>query len=150
MLFLLLFVLTISLFLEGTITSLPLVFICLVCLAIDRKDIVVFPVAFLAGIFLDIETIRVMGTTSLFFLISMLLIFFYQRKYEINSYPFVLLASMLGTFAYLVIFGYRDVLIQTVMNGVIAVLLFAVMRIVSKNGRVTSVNPIKAGIHFRK
>src|SRR5258708_2181014 len=95
-----------SVFLEGTVTNLPLVVVCLLCLNILQRDPLIFIYTFLAGIFLDAFALRVLGMTSIYLLIVVFLIFLYQRKYEINTYPFVLIASFLGSLVYLLLFGY--------------------------------------------
>ncbi len=131
MIILLLVLLLISVFFEGTVTTLPLVFICLVCLTIRMRSSAVFFIAFLAGIFLDTFALRPIGVTSIFLLTAVLLILLYQRKYEINSYPFVFIASFLGSFLYLLIFTYQNIFMMAGLSAVIAVLLFAIIRLIS-------------------
>lgn len=128
MMFFLLALLIISVFLEGTITALPLVFLCLLCLTIVMRDQRIFFIAFFSGIILDAFSLRFIGETSIFFLLATFLIFLYQRKYEINTYPFVLIASFLGSFLFLVIFGYEAAFIQALTSSFIALLLFACIR----------------------
>src|SRR5258706_10781636 len=92
--------LAITIFLEGTVTTLPLVLIYLLCLTIWKRDAVVFPIAFVGGLLLDILVVRAIGVSSLFFVIFVFLALLYQRKYEINSYPFVAFASFLGSIVF--------------------------------------------------
>jgi hypothetical protein len=127
--FLLIILLILSIILEGTITTLPLVFVCLVCLTILMRSQMLFVLAFLSGFFLDAFTLQRIGSSSIFLLVAVLLILLYQRKYEINTYPFVLLASFAGAFFYLLIFGYGSVIWLAVLSSVIAVLLLAVSRL---------------------
>ena len=128
MVFFLFFLLIVALFLEGTVTTLPLVFICLLCLTIFIRNLSLFIVAFLAGILLDAFALRSLGETSIFFLLLIFLILLYQRKYEINSYPFVLMASFLGSLLYLSIFGYGNAVWVACASAVIAVVIFAMSR----------------------
>ena len=128
MVYLFFFLLIFSLFLEGTVTSLPLVFLCLLCLTIFMRDSTLFFLAFLAGIFLDAFALRALGQTSIFLLIAVFLILLYQRKYEINSYPFVLIASFVGSLIFLMVFGYTNALVEACVSAIIAVLLFALIR----------------------
>src|SRR6185436_14584869 len=107
--FLINFLLVMLLFLEGTITTLPLVLIYLLCLTILKRDGGVFFVAFLAGIFLDLLMVRALGLSSLFFSLFLFLILLYQRKYEIHSYPFVAASSFLGSVGFLTVFGYGNI-----------------------------------------
>src|SRR6266705_745987 len=106
----------------------PLVFICIFLLSIIKRDSSVFPVAFFAGLLLDLLTVRPLGLTSIFFLCVVLLVLLYQRKYEINSYPFVLTASFLGSLLFLWIFGYGNIFLQSVLSSILAVILFAGLR----------------------
>lgn len=131
MIILLFILLLISIFLEGTVTSLPLVFLCLLCLTILLRDSWLFLVAFLAGIFLDTFALRPLGESSIFFLIVVFLILLYQRKYEINTYPFVLIASFVGSLIFLVIFAYNAAVILASVSAIIAILLFMLIRIVN-------------------
>jgi hypothetical protein len=126
---LLLIVFFVSLFLEGTVTNLPLVFISLIILTIAMRNLFLFVLAFLAGILLDTFASRPIGETSIFFLLCVLLMLLYQRKYEINSYPFVLLSSFVGSVIFLLIFGYANVWSLTVASVIIAFLLFIMYRL---------------------
>src|SRR5882672_9795610 len=96
----------IALFLEGTVTNLPLVFVTLIVLTIAMRNLFLFVLAFFSGIFLDTFALRPLGETSIFLLLCVFLMLLYQRKYEINSYPFVFLASFVGSLIYLLTFGY--------------------------------------------
>jgi hypothetical protein len=127
MIFLLLLFLIISLFLEGTVTTLPLLFVCLLCLLIQRRDASIFPIAFLIGFLLDILTLHVLGASSLFFLFSLFLIFLYQRKYEIRSIPFVIIASCIGSWIFLTVFGYKNAFLQAGISAIIAAFLFKIV-----------------------
>jgi hypothetical protein len=121
----------ISLFLEGTVTNLPLVFVCLVILTIAMRNLSLFVLAFLAGTFLDAFALRSIGMTSIFLLLCVFLILLYQRKYEINSYPFVLLSSFVGSLIYLLMFGYANAFGLASASVVVAFLLFIVYRLYS-------------------
>jgi len=134
--------LVITIFLEGTVTALPLVFVSLLCLTILLRNPFMFFVAFLSGIFLDVFAVRTVGQTSIFFLIAVLLIFLYQRKYEINSYPFVTFASFIGSFFYLFVFGYPAAVWQAVGSSIFALLLFIIIRFAYGT-------PQKTGLHLK-
>ena len=132
MLFVLLLFLIISIFLEGTITPLPLVFLCLLCMTIILRDSRLFVAAFFSGIFLDAFALRPIGETSIFFLITALIILLYQRKYEINTYPFVFIASFAGALIYLLVFGYNGAFVEACASAVMAVLLLFLIRYIDK------------------
>ncbi len=124
---LLLPLLIISIFLEGTITTLPLVLVCLLILTIIKRDASIFPVAFFAGLLLDTMLVHRLGGASIFFLTFVFLILLYQKKYEINSYPFVLVSSFLGGLLFLTIFGYSGAILQALVGSMIAGMLFGVV-----------------------
>ena len=107
-----LIILTLAILLEGTVTTLPLVFLCLLCFAIIIQDWRIFPLAFGAGILLDMFAVRPVGSASMFFLILFFLLLLYQRKYEITSMPFVGIAAFIGSGLFLTIFEARDMLLQ--------------------------------------
>lgn len=123
----------IALLLEGTVTSLPLVFVALVIVTIAMRNLFLFLLAFISGIFLDAFALRPLGETSIFLLLCVFLILLYQRKYEINSYPFVFLASFVGSLIYLLIFGYRNPFGLAVASIIVGFLLFMVYRLHTKN-----------------
>ena len=128
MVIVLLVLLLLSVLLEGTVTVLPLVFICLLCMTIVTRDSFIFLPAFIAGILLDAFALRPIGETSIFLLLAVFVMLLYQRKYEINSYPFVFMASFIGSLLFLILFGYSGAFVQAIVSAVIAVLLFALFR----------------------
>jgi cell shape-determining protein MreD len=135
MLAILLILLSLAVLLEGSITTLPLTLVCLLCLTIIKRDDKVFIAAFIAGLFLDIFALRQVGGTSIFFLLFVFLLLLYQRKYEIYSTPFVLVATFMGSALFLFTFGYGNVLGQAVLSTLIAGVLFSFIRLLG-NGLV--------------
>lgn len=118
--------------LEGMMIHLPITLVCLLCWAIAKRDASVFLGAFFAGIVLDIFALRAIGSTSLFFLLFIFLILLYQKKYEINSYPFVFVASFLGSLGFLGVFGYGNIFFQALITSVLALLFFTLVRYIQK------------------
>lgn len=108
----------------GAITTLPAPLILLLCYAVVFKRSWVFALAFFTGLFLDIIFVRILGQTSTSFLIFIFIVFLYERKFEIQSKPFVFFAAFLGSIGYLLVFGYNHVLEQSLASSLIAVLLF--------------------------
>lgn len=133
MLAILLIVLGLAVLLEGSITTLPLTLVCLLCLTIIKRDDKVFIAAFVAGLFLDIFALRQLGGTSIFFLLFVFLLLLYQRKYEIYSTPFVLVASFIGSALFLFTFGYGNVLGQAVLSTLIGSVLFLIIRLLGSD-----------------
>jgi len=119
-----LFFLILAILLEATVISIPIVLdVLLVYFILSKKSrLLIF--AFVAGIILDILRIRVLGLTSIFFMVFILLVFLYEKKFEIATYPFVFFAAFLGGIWYLLLFGYGYVLEQAVGGSMIAVLMF--------------------------
>lgn len=122
-------ILVAALLLQGTLTSVPLVLVTLLCLIIVRPDSYAFAAAFVAGIFLDVFALRQVGITSIFLLFFVFLILLYQRKYEIHSYPFVLAASFIGSLVFLSVFGYANVLGHAALSVIAAFFLFACIKL---------------------
>lgn len=120
-----------ALLLEGTVTTFPLVLVVLLCFTAITKNTVAFPVAFIAGMFLDILTIRTIGVSSIFFMVFLFMILLYQRKYEINSYPFVFFASFLGSLGFLLLSGRGNFFLDSLISSFIALLMFASVRFFS-------------------
>lgn len=117
----LLFCLTIIL---STLTTIPIIVAVILCFTVVSKNLKVFIAAVLGGLLIDVFLLRVLGSTSLFLVIFAFMIFLYQRRFEIHTLPFVFLACFIGSFFYLMVFGYDQVLIQALVNSAIAALLF--------------------------
>lgn len=132
---LLLIIFVVSLLLEGTVTNLPLVFVCLVILTIAMRSLSLFVMAFVTGLLLDAFALRPIGLSSIFLLISIFLMLLYQRKYEINSYPFVMLATFVGSLIYLLVFGYTNAFGLSFASAIVGLLLFMTFRIGNLNAQ---------------
>ncbi len=125
----LLFGLFIVILVEATLTSLPITLLYSLILLVLSKNTTIFLFAFLAGLLLDIATVRAIGTTSLFFTAFFLLVFLYDRKYEIRTMPFVLFSSFFGVYLYTKLFGHEHALLQGVFGMILAGILFKVVSI---------------------
>lgn len=114
-----------SLFLEATVTTIPLVFFLLLFLTLLYRSYWIFPIGFLSGILLDSVLFRTLGITSLFFVAFSFIVLMYQRKFEISTLPFVFAASFLGSFVYLLLFSSGNLIIfQAVLCALVAILIF--------------------------
>jgi cell shape-determining protein MreD len=120
--------LVLAVLLEGTVTTIPLVVVVLLCLTVMKRGGIVFLLAFFSGILLDIMTLHTLGQSSLFFTVMIFLVFLYQRKYEIHSYPFIVFSSFFGSLFFLLFFGYGSWFVQSLISAVIAVILFAITK----------------------
>jgi cell shape-determining protein MreD len=129
----------IALILEGSLTSLPLVLLSLLLFRIATKSSNGFLLAFLAGILLDVFLVRPLGETSVYFLIVLFLIGMYEKKFEVNSLPFIMLATLTTAFVYLIIFPVPASFIQAISLTFMAGVLYILLRL-KKTKKQASVN----------
>ncbi|HUD44000.1 MAG TPA: hypothetical protein VMR41_00470 [Patescibacteria group bacterium] len=115
-------------FIEGTVTTMPLVLALLIAYAVCTQKEDVYFLAFISGLLIDLFQSRVVGVTSVFFLCSVFLVLLYQRKYEIASYPFIGLSALLLSFFYLLIYIRTDIIPQVILSAGFAELCFLLMR----------------------
>lgn len=118
--------LLIALFLEISVTNIPLVLLVLIPACIVYRHYSVFIMAFIFGIFLDILTFKTVGLSSLFFISVMFLILIYEKKFEIKTNYFIILASFLASFAFLFIFGHKYLIETSIISVLIGLLIFQV------------------------
>ncbi|CAN5203797.1 hypothetical protein BH11PAT1_BH11PAT1_1720 [soil metagenome] len=123
---------TIALLLEGIVTTLPLTLLALIILLLQKRAEWIFLLAFGSGLVLDILTLRPLGQTSIFFLIFLFLMLLYERKYEIQSMPFVMAVSGIGSVAYLLSVHSTMIFWQGVVSALIAGILFIFYRLQRK------------------
>lgn len=109
------------------LTSIPLGVIMLACLTVIFKKTSIFFIALFLGLLLDLFFLRPFGTTGLIFVIFVFLIMLYERKFETQTVSFIFFATFLGSLIYLLIFGYNNVLIQSIINAIIGVLFFKLL-----------------------
>lgn len=126
-------ILMLSVLLESSVTTLPLVFLTLLCLAVLVRKEWVFVIAFVAGLVLDAISLRSLGQSSIYFIAFIFLVFIYQRKFEISTKYFIFIASFLGSFGFLIIFSYNNLVSQSLISSVIGVLIFTLLSHFHKN-----------------
>lgn len=123
--------LIIAVILQGTVTSLPLVLLCLILLAVKTRTSDVFLIAFLSGLILDIMLVHPIGESSIFFLTVLLVIFLYERKYELSSLVFILSVTGVMTFLSSFLFPSPQRFLQIVLAVVINGFLFTVIEFIT-------------------
>jgi cell shape-determining protein MreD len=129
-----LLLLILALILEVSLTTIPLVFLVLLSLAVLQKDVIIFPIAFLLGIFLDLFTFQTLGSSSAILIIFLFLVLLYQRKFEIATNYFIFAASFLGSFIILLILGNaRSIVLESVASSLIGIVLFKTIQQFNKN-----------------
>lgn len=109
---------------EGSVWALPVLIAFLLPFIVIKKEPWVFPIAFVAGLLLDTLTLGVVGLRSLFFILLLFVVLLYERKFEVQTIPFVFFSSFLGSLLYLYLFGYDLVFPQAVVGSIVAVMFF--------------------------
>lgn len=125
MLFVTVLILLLSVVFEGTFFALPLVLPVLIVLQIMYRTGAVIIAAFLAGLFLDTFLFRQLGESSLFFLSFLTILALYERKFEVRTYPFLVVSIVLGTALYLIVFGSAAFLVQIFSALIFSLILFS-------------------------
>jgi len=115
---------------ESALTSLPLLLIIVGVLAVLYKETWVAALAFFGGLLLDVTKLQPLGSTSLFLVCWLFLILLYERKYEVDSIPFVAISSFFGTLLYMWIFEGSGLLMHAGAASVLATLLYLGSRVI--------------------
>lgn len=131
MFFLIILLLLLSLILEGSVTVLPLVMMSLLLFVIFGYEKQALFAAFIAGLFLDTFLLRTSGLSGVFFVMFVFIMTLYQRKFEIDTYQFVLFASLLGSITYLYLFQIHNALLFSIISAVVAMLLYGILKRIS-------------------
>jgi len=126
-----LLVIPLLIWLELTYTTLPLLLIALTILVVLHKNFLVFAIAFLGGLFIDSISVRPLGITSLFLVSWLFLCLLYERKYEINSLPFVFTSSLFGSSIYLLLHSSSYILFQALISAVITSMIYVLIKLFS-------------------
>lgn len=113
-----------SAFLQGSVTTLPLPLLLFLTAAVVVKKTWIFRAAFLTGLLLDIFLLNPLGKTSLFFVIFIFIILLYDKKFDIQTFHFVFLASFIGSLIYFIAFQVSNILAQALVSAIITALLF--------------------------
>ncbi|MEN9407875.1 MAG: hypothetical protein RLZZ455_1091 [Candidatus Parcubacteria bacterium] len=101
-----------SVLLEGTFFAAPLVLCLLIVLQILSRSGFVMLAAFFSGLFLDSLLFRPLGQTGLFFLAYLALLAVYERRFEVQTYPFLFGSVTIGTLLYMLFFAWSNVFVQ--------------------------------------
>ena len=90
-----------SVLLESVVTSLPITLGALLLFYIFLRRNIVFLGAFTAGLCIDILRINDFGISSIFFIVFLSLVVLYERKFEIDSLPFIFFSIFIGSLGYI-------------------------------------------------
>lgn len=118
---------------ESTITTVPLILAVLTVYMILNKQTRFFYAGFAGGIILDSLSVRVLGSSSAFFVIWLYLILLYDRKYEIKSSVFVFLSIFFGSVIFLYVFKYNYVLLNALTASGFGLVLYLILKKVERN-----------------
>lgn len=123
--FLAIILLLLALVLEVSITTLPFIFLVLLCLTVILRVNWLFLLAFIFGLLFDAASFKTIGTSSAFLVIVLFLVLLYQSKFEITTGYFVLISSFVGSLLFLFLQGYvQFIFVQAAVSSIIALLLF--------------------------
>lgn len=122
-----------SLFLETTFLSVPLVLLSVILLGVLFKEGWIFPAAFVMGILLDMLSFHTIGMSSIFFVVVLGIMFLYQRKFEIQSLQFVTIFPFLASLLFGIVFGQDFVLLSAVSMAIISGGIFYIIWILGTN-----------------
>lgn len=92
--------LLLALLVETSVVKIPTTMVFLLILYITFKTQKILVLAFLMGILLDLLNIKPIGTSSLLFIIFLLFVSLYEKKYQIHTLPFVALSSFICALIY--------------------------------------------------
>lgn len=120
--------LIVAILLEATIITVPLTLLIIIFTAVIFKNNDVFYLGFLSGLLLDILTLGTIGLTSAFFVLFVMLIFLYQKKFEIESLSFITISSFSGSVIYLFLTSSSILIPQAVLATFIMFSSFLVFK----------------------
>lgn len=132
-------------FLELVLTSVPLIFIMLLNLFIFSKKEWVFILAFTAGIFFDILSLRNLGYTSMFYVSSLFLVSLYERKFETSTIYFIFIMSVILSAVYLILFGGFSIL-ESIFSGIVGITIFLFFNFLQHNKIISTAGMKRYGM----
>lgn len=118
----------IAIMLQTTATTIPLVLLIILFCSVVKRSNEVFLIAFLSGLFLDLFTLGRLGLSSLYFVTFVFIIYTYQKKFEIETFYFVIIFSLVGSLFYLMLMGSDHLISQTILSTLISSLSFLVYK----------------------
>lgn len=126
--FLFFVLLFIAILLESTVTTLPVVLCVLFCFGIMLRNPSILFWGFIGGIIIDALSFHTMGVSSLFFLLFFMIVFLYERKFEIQSIAFVFLFSLLGSLLYLCMLGMHTIIASSIVSACMSTGMYVLLR----------------------
>jgi hypothetical protein len=87
----------------------------------------VFFLALIFGLFLDSGMMGILGYSSLILAFIALMVFLYEKKFEVRTSAFVFILTFLGSAFYLKVFGRQQILLQALINSLFTVICFKLL-----------------------
>lgn len=122
-------VLILATILQSSVTNLPLVLCVLLSGIVCLKNPWIFLFGVLAEIVIDISTIRPVGASSFFLLISLFTVFLYERKFEIRSFSFIVFITSLAVLIRTIIFKNGNIIMFTLTAVVFNILVYSLFNL---------------------
>lgn len=120
------------LLLETTIIKIPLMLCLLLVLFVRFKAVDVLVMALILGILYDVLMVNIIGTRSIYYLTTLLLVLLYDRKYEINTIYFVIISSfIIGVINSFITNSH--LLINSLLTIILSIFLYKKIIYLSKN-----------------
>lgn len=110
-----------TVFLETSLIPLPFTLLLLFFLAIFTDGEWVFFLALFGGFLLDSLFFRAIGTTEMFFVIVLGILFAYRRKFEVKSLPFLAGISATTVIVYAFIFSLQNAFVMAFLSLLVVI-----------------------------
>jgi cell shape-determining protein MreD len=118
-----------ALFLEVSVTTIPVIFLVLLCLTVILRANWLFVLAFVFGLLFDLLSFKTLGISSAFLTAFLFLVLLYQSKFEITTGYFVFTTSFVGSLLFLLLQGYSNaIILQAILSSIIGLLLFKLIQ----------------------
>lgn len=124
-----------SLLLQSVFLSVPIIVPVALTSFVVYKNPQIFPIAFIAGIILDLLLLNPLGMTSLFLSALLFSASLYSRKFEIDTIHFVGLFSFVGSIVYLLLTNSSTVFLKGLACAVLGIIVYLVLSHLNKSGR---------------
>ena len=109
------------------ITTIPFSVGLVILSAVLFRKSWVFFLALILGLFLDSGMMGVLGYSSLILAFVVLMVFLYEKKFEVQTSAFIFVLTFLGSAFYLKIFGHQQILLQALINSLFTVIFFKLL-----------------------
>lgn len=127
-------ILIISLLLEATFTTIPLLLVVFNLYTIIYKKEKVFAYAFLFGGLFDILAFKSVGLSPFLLILFLAFVLLYKRKFEIETSVFVVISTFLGSLIYLFFIFSKPLVLESFLASIISVIVFKILGKVNNYG----------------